>query len=392
MSIFELYKLSWKFPLTIKTKTTALKPTRLKNLLQKALFSPFVLAIIPALLILYFLPLKFEKYEASIVSVFKIGKNQPLLIKKYADLNGDGKPEKIQLGSRKDIDSSLFYIQVMTENYQFRDEWLLNRGGLLQKSDIVYFDSDDNGSSEVFFFTQSKDSVFLNHLDPFPNFNVSVQSTFIDLIAPDRGGTYDVIIKSLGFSDRDADGIFEFTFGISAGYCRQPRKLYCFYPFDKKLNTSDNTAIGLNLSYPVSVCDMDGGDLRNEYLISTSDFKNYSEIQDKTSYTYIDTCAWVLAYDDDLSLLFDPPIPITNINFLAGLIHVDDQKYFYYTETSMTSLQQQVIIRDAKGVIFKQFALPPSSGYLISALPTLSAINQKKEYILRMASAYSHTH
>ncbi len=51
------------------------------------------------------------------------------------------------------------------------------------------------------------------------------------------------------------------------------------------------------------VLDVDG-DGKNEYLISTSNYKNYSEILDQTAFERVDTCAWVLAYDDDLSFSF----------------------------------------------------------------------------------------
>lgn len=265
----------------------------------------------------------------------------------------------------------------MTQDYQFRDEWLIKRD-VIQKSDIVCFDTDANGSSEVIFFTQSKDSVFLNLLDPFGKLNQGIHSVFIDLIAPDRG-TYDVIFKGIDFSDINNDGMFEFTFGIAAGYCRQPRKIYRYHFSDGKFETSENTAIGINFSYPVTVYDLDG-DFKNEFLISTSDFKNYSEIIDETRFTQLDTCSWILAYDDDLTFLFEP-ISINNINFLAGEICIDNHNYFYYAEKDKDGIHQQVFIRNAKGVIIKQFPLPLSIGTTISAIPALNTVRKDRMYI-----------
>ncbi|MDA3944258.1 MAG: histidine kinase [Bacteroidetes bacterium] len=334
---------------------------------QAVLFSPYVLAVLPAIILLYALPLEFEKYEGKVVNFTRISSNQTLLIYEYFDLNGDSLPEKITIGSRADIDSTLFRIQVFTLDDKFRDEWVIKRQ-VINYAPVEFFDVDNNNTSEIYCFTQNKDSLFLNRLDPFAHPEMGLQSFFVDAISHDRN-TFDLIIGSLSFEDYNKDGFFEFTFGVSAGYCRQPRRLYRFYPLEQKIEASARTGVGLDFLAETLQFDFDG-DGKNEYLVKNSNVKNYSEIAHQTDLKPIDTCAWVLGYDDDFQFLFEP-IALRNNLFVPAWVMIDKKPYFYYAERNALENGYEIIIRDWQGNIYRKFPFKEVHAN-VTAVPALS--------------------
>lgn len=304
------------------------------------------------------------------VNFFRVSTNQSMSVYEYFDLNGDSVPEKIIIGSRADIDSLFFRIQVFTLDDNFREEWVIKRQ-VVYHAPVEFYDTDNNKSSEIYFFTQNKDSLFINFLDPFAHPEMGIQSFFVDNISHDRN-TFDLIIGSISFEDYNEDGFFEFTFGVSAGYCRQPRRLYRFYPLEQKIIASARTGIGLDFFSNTLQFDFDG-DSKYEYLVKNSNVKNYSEIAEQTDLEHIDTCSWVLGYDDDFQFLFEP-IPIRNNLFIPSGIVIDQKPYFYYAEKNTLEDGYDIVIRDWQGNLYQK--IPFAGTHLrVTAIPALSSWN-----------------
>ena len=329
-----------------------MKADKLLKGLQKALQSPFLLAIVPALLLLYFLPLRIEKYKAAITSVEKAGQNQSIYMTLYADFDNDQLKEKFVIGSRQDLDSSLFFARITSRGWTYKEEWVFRQQPVLFSNPAI-FDTDHNGIAEVYFFTRKEDSLFVNRLEPYGKPEMALRSFFIDHISADRN-TFDIKLTPLDFSDHDNDGLAELNFVAVCGYCRQPRRVYRFHPSRGVVETSVEVGIGFdNASSCMIAVDLDG-DSKNEYLLGNSDFKNFSEVLDKTKLPFLDTCAYVVAMDDDLEFLFEP-IPIRSSVFKPAILDKDGKTFFYYCEKGASYFQNYLIIRNNKGKLVGSF-------------------------------------
>ncbi len=336
-----------------QTNTNQMKIWSKRINFQAVLFSPFILAVLPAAILLALLPLNLPKYEATIVSAGKNGQGQSTLMTVYADLNGDEINEKFVLGSREDIDSSVYFVRVNSIDFKFKEEWVFKQKPVT-KSYPGFYDFDHNGLLEAYFFTQKEDSLFINQLDPYLAPEYARRTFFVDLINSDRN-VFDISMLLLDCADHDGDSLDELTFAACGGYCRQPRRLYRLHPRSELIEASENTAIGYDLMVANVITDLDG-DGNNEYLLANSDVKNFSEIADQTTLPYLDTCAYVLAIDDDLQMLFEP-IPLKTMTFKPELFFNKQKPLFYYCEKGESYLQNKVVIRNANGKLISSFPL-----------------------------------
>lgn len=321
--------------------------------MQKALQSPFVLAIVPALLLLYFLPLKLEKYTLTLIENIKNADDNFRYAVGYYDLDHDGTTERIEFGKLANADSSYRYIHIFKQSDRFIDQWNF-KGDILKYTSLCYYDSNDDGNQEVFFFSKIKDSLFLNRLDPFIPRKKGIQRIFVDTIAAFRH-TYDVGIKTIGFEEDQVKQQTTFTFGVYGGYARQPRRFYRYLLGSNTFEKSEVAGMNLIVDRDVIRFDFDG-DGKTEYLVPTAGTKNYSENYQDENINYLDTCAYVLAYNDDLTYLFDP-IPVQAYGFLPGFIEDKGEPLFYYVDLMGNDWQPTVLIRDSNGQLKGQFPL-----------------------------------
>ncbi len=334
---------------------------------QAAVYSPFILAIVPAAILFLVLPIKFEKYKAEIVKQYLVGDKEDLKAGYFADLDQDGNADRVAIGIRNDFKPSIYRIQINNQNYTYNEEWVI-RAEVVAHAPVLFEDTDGDRLKEVYFFTKASDSIFLNRLDPFGNPEAGIASFYVDLISPDRG-TFDLDIFALGFEDHDEDGVLDLTFAVIGGYCRQPRRLYRYNSASKDVAASEKTGIGFIHMNPNMIVDADA-DGRNEYIVSTASYKNFSEIIVGNTIPYIDTSAWIAAYDDDLEFLFSP-IPIRQNIFIPGYILIDQVPHFYYVDRSLANDAYEIIIRNWNGEKVKSFPFPFAVKNLL-VVPTVS--------------------
>ena len=136
------------------------------------LFNPLFVALPFSLIIILLLPDLFDKYKTKLVySRFRYNTKAY-----FNDLDNDGYSEMIYLfynmnhnPSEKnknspaiqiDTDCSAIYSQQTIDQFNFSNKWF-------KKGNLYFFDFDSNGYKEIYFYSYSQDSLFIQGLDPY---------------------------------------------------------------------------------------------------------------------------------------------------------------------------------------------------------------------------------
>ena len=142
------------------------------NKLISILLNPFFIGLPISVIIILLLPPIFDKYKTELV--YKQYKYESMVY--YYDLDNDSFSEYIRLhyagnntpkdsiynapAIQIDTDCSVEKLPVTLGQFNFDKKWFKN-----QK--LYFGDFDNDGFKEVYFYTYSNDSLFLQGLDPF---------------------------------------------------------------------------------------------------------------------------------------------------------------------------------------------------------------------------------
>ena len=181
----------------------------MKNRWRNLLFSVWLWALAPTLLVSSVIPRMGERYLVNIEQVV-IGEESQVT---FWDLNGDGITERIH--GQPGIPLNGF--PVMNNDLNFYDQWNLPDKLQAGISDLIFGDFDDDKFGEIYVFTLHGDSVFLNVNEFFDPAGTLLERVFISQINLVEGHPNSTI-KSIGFFDNNGDGIKEFYFGITTGF------------------------------------------------------------------------------------------------------------------------------------------------------------------------------
>ncbi|MBE0647133.1 MAG: histidine kinase [Bacteroidales bacterium] len=153
------------------------------------------------------------------------------------------------------------------------------------------------GGKEIFVFSQSHDSVFLNRITDFSDQRPNWEQRFI---ATCRlvNGAYDIIIVFPRLEDLDGDSIKELIFGINTGFSIAPRALF-IYNF--KMDTIYRSIETGSYLSDFLIADITG-DQKKEIITMGYAPQNILD----TVVTYHDSSNWVMVFDDKLRLIFAP--------------------------------------------------------------------------------------
>ncbi len=208
----------------------------------------------------------------------------------FADLNGDGNSESIdKFQTTKEYLSLIVYNSDKSIHQQFNFH-----GAMPQRSNIAFFDYDNNGYRECYFFTYSGDSLFLNILEPYSD--SEVRRRYIDF-APLKDGEALYTISNL-IEDNSDPSDRRLVFTVSAGFNLVPRKMYSYDPETDDLVMTPQA--GIVPGYRIYACDIDNDGFL-EFYGNTNATGNY-----RTPVRYPDSTAWLMIFSHNLDYAFPP--------------------------------------------------------------------------------------
>jgi len=258
------------------------------------LFSPFLLALVMAAVIILFIP-KQHPFELVQTSQFKEEKVGGFV--NYMDLDSDGISEfLISFTNRADQKA----LKITTQNGNIIDQYNFPGQEIPRLTSACYFSMDYNhdGYLELLVPWWRNDSIFYECFSPLDPDGLNRHTIFIDKIAdyhPER----DFSTELIGGFDFDDDGIDEAIIQIIAGFSLQPRKLYIYNFKEKSLIKSPATGV---YPAPLSIYDLNK-DGRLEFFVGTSTRGNISK---HSNIPYHDSSSYAMVLNDQLEFLFEP--------------------------------------------------------------------------------------
>ncbi len=286
-----LYQQLIIFTFRIGTNVVVIHRFNMKRFLS-ILTKPYLLALVPALLVIIALPDMFKKYKFEPLShrLYEKGSNIA-----YADLDSDGNSEFIHINSFQY--RNLTYVTVNTPEMITVNEWDFHGKQADARKNIFTGDYNKDSLLEVYVFTKSNDSLFVGYCEPMKDTILFTRQKFITCY-PGNSSNFDAPVKLSGFEDADDDGYDEAYFFISAGFELQPRKM--FY-WDIRHDSIHSSPL---MGAPVQGTQMYDltGDGKKEILCDCYAPGNYK----KGRVPYEDSSCWSMVFTTQLNFLFPP--------------------------------------------------------------------------------------
>lgn len=321
---------------------------KIKSVILKSYF----LSLITALIIIVFLPSMFSKYEIKLVEK---GKIRPTLdaIVYHSDIDNDGNSERIV--SFSNGMGGMHAIQIFTPDGGTIDQW--NFDGTIiniQSERLITGDYDKDNSLEVYVFYLIEDTIFLDCfepldlVDPFEFKRIKIIELSREFYNPD------CIINGFYFQDINGDGYEEVIIKANSRRAKFPREIYVY---DIKNDTVYHSPkIGANL-INLQIFDLDG-DGKSEIFGSMNASGN---IHDSLRIPYNDYSAWIIAFDDQFNLLFEP-VEYPGFRSCISILPVyDTLMAIYYQHLGPGKNYPELMLMNIKGEILKKLQFSSSS-------------------------------
>jgi len=269
-------------------------------------------------LLIVLLPPFFNKYEIKLCGIKTMGED---MIVKYVDLDSDGYSEMLKYCHYPTK-------QVFVENYDKNEKltgiWNL-LGDYIKNSDFMYGDFNNNGSKEIYVFTQKGDSVFINGNEVLNHNSGSVifYNKFIDTVKKSGGGFYDYYTMPGKLMDINSDNRKEIIFVIEAGFSLVPRRIYAYDIANDTVYKSPSYGNMFSelIFYDINNdgkeeimggCGSSGNFKSSEFYEACKKshdkdtLKLYKKFKPYENVQYWDGSAWLMCFNSQLKLLFDP--------------------------------------------------------------------------------------
>ena len=130
---------------------------------QGSLFNPFIQALPFAVIAILFLPDIYQKYEFTIQQSYN---SADKFIQKFIEFDGDGLSEKVILHSISNPIPTLPHISIYSATDAPQFDILLDHPWI-KENNLFSADLNDNKKNELFVFTRSMDSIYLNRFEHY---------------------------------------------------------------------------------------------------------------------------------------------------------------------------------------------------------------------------------
>ena len=270
---------------------------KVKNTFQSLLFNPFVLAILPALLIYTLQPLEFGRFTYRLFE-HRISSQREF----FHDMNFNGATEAMLF--RYDDRVSVNFPNIFFSERPF-SQLLIDQVNLpmnfVENAQPVFADYDHNSLREIYVFLKKQDSLFIAGIE-FSNTGRALEVfvlKFVDIVyfIEERE---DFHILPAFVQDLNNDGYDEIGFVVAGLYGAKPR---AFYAFDVKNNAivkSPYAAIRYDL--PVTIAKTNDSNQQMIITCNTATPINYKAPDDILS----DSTGYALAFNNELDFWFEP--------------------------------------------------------------------------------------
>ena len=307
---------------------------------KKVIYSPWILAVLPAIVIMFFLPPLGLRNTLNIEE-----KGKPFSNETFIDLNADSVTEIVRLGKG----FPYYHLLILDNNYRIYDQ-LNFKDSLDAALSFQFFGNIDNDKyKEIYIFSYKNDSLFLNVNEFFDSEGIRLEGQYIAKINL-VNNTLTSNVYPAGFYDVNGDGIKELYFAISTGFGLEPRLIYYFDVVRKTLKSCQ--FLGVHCHNP-RLFDADG-DNKPEIFGRMSASGNY-----KIPTPFTDMSTWFMVFDEELNMEF-PPVEFPGLtNSLEILPYSYDGLHGYIlshnTATADTSVQEPgLFIYSTDGQLIKE--------------------------------------
>jgi two-component sensor histidine kinase len=262
-------------------------------LFRRILTSPWFLAILPSIIVILFIPQLSSRYKLEVEELDKIKSNYL-----FTDLNSDTITELLTSGKGLPY----YHVVVHDNDGHIHDQWNFKDNLVPYLSEIFTGNYDGDSFKEIYVFTSSADSIFLNINEFFDTSGSNQKRFFITKVGLVNNEVTSVAYAA-GFFDVNDDGFEELYFTIATGFGLEPR---LYYYFDIRNNVLKSSQfLGVNCQY-AKMADADG-DNKPEIFGLMSASGNI-----KTPVPYNDNSTWFMVMDENLKLEF-PPVEIPGL-------------------------------------------------------------------------------
>ncbi len=268
------------------------KVTPMKKLLQ-IITNPFLLPLVPAVVIFLILPLHFDRYVLHVIDETFMGEGRTV---RYADITNDGYSERIVTGEEE----TYTWLKIYDHEGVLFDQW--NFRGSQEHIDFPLGPSNavkmHPGCGKVIvIFTLVQDSLYLHVIDDLQNATPLVENRFIATVGPGRGRP-DPIIRPPRAEDVFRDGHSDLMFLIASGFSLYPRRVFVYNFAEDSLLVSPESFYHIRRFKKADIT----GDGANEYLLTGSSYANVPP----EAHDFHDHSNWIMLLDNELNHVFDP--------------------------------------------------------------------------------------
>ncbi|MBM3435859.1 MAG: histidine kinase, partial [Bacteroidetes bacterium] len=272
-------------------KTLNLKgKVKISKRLLAILGNPYLIALEATIVLVLIINLfwQVDKFNLTIVNG-----HRGFYIHFYEDLDNNGYSDHITVVNNA-VGTVGVSVQMLPQNVV--EQWNF-RGQLNFETCRVILtgDYDNIGIKEIYSFSVSNDSIYLNYVLDLNQKNG--EQTFITKVRL-KNGKCDPLILPAKMEDLDDDGYGEVIFGISTGFSVCPRNVFSFSPLNGTIQISPKSAAAI---MGITQADITG-DGKSEFLLVNYTPGNLHD----SGYTYHDSSSWLMILDSKLQFLFPP--------------------------------------------------------------------------------------
>ncbi len=264
----------------------------MKNFLQ-IITNPFLLPLVPAVLIFMSLPINCDRYVLNIIDERYVGEKRNV---RHADITNDAYSERIVTGGEE----TYTWLKIYDYNGVLFDQW--NFRGTQEHIEFPGGPSGAVGlhgdkSKSIVVFTLVRDSLYLHVIDDLLNPAPGLENRFIATVGPGRGRP-DPLIRPPKAGDVFQDGNSDLLFLVSSRFSLYPRRVFAYSMLKDSLLSSPESFYSLRW---MEKADMTGNG-SNEFLLSGSSVANVTP----GAHYFHDHSNWIMMLDHELNYVFDP--------------------------------------------------------------------------------------
>lgn len=258
--------------------------------IKKRSLKSFITTIGLGTIIIILLPTIFSNHSIKIIDHQIISKTNQTLLN---DLNNDNFPEKINI---RNINNNYSYVNFYNKEDDLSYIWNI-KGNIYNENYFVIDDYNNNNYKELFVFSTSHDSLFINYFE-YRNADTPItKSKFVTLLLK----YHNILDFDINVADKlydiTGDDFKELIFSVCGDFSEYPRNLFTY---NLKNDTITSTKKNNILIDNIKIFNTPN----NIIITGNTHATNYHNRKNKLEYS--SNIGWLMAFDKDLNFKFEP--------------------------------------------------------------------------------------